>query len=323
MTLELRFEDIHSSDITERCLRKVWLKRQGCYEPVMPEAMYKGNLFNHAATRLAQLNSYDEDAVVEASGYATAKVQSDLKAENRRLSDAVEKNASRIHKELAQAVIEYARRFGERLAECRVIGVEIPIWWELPITFPPVHNTEGDAVEGVIEISSHLDLLMRDVHNVWGKGNRRLCDWDFKYHGDDASRDYLGRNQQMIAYQIAVARGLCLINGDWIHMDEWPATAWFHASSLRPYGKQTTTKNDRGEVQTFARGELRPEHTILRWIDFRPEREDDMTRELAMRAETMLAGFFPMNPDHVGCRLCECRHWCPRFDIANLQHEEP
>ena len=309
----MRISEFHSGDLTEPCARKVQLWHEGKFVSEMPTAMYRGSVAGKALERLHVSGDWSVDGCTQAMIHAVGAVQDDLKAEKRTLTEAVITNRQEIHEDVARCVMDYAKRFGKRFAACKQIGCELPIRWTM-------ERDDGEP----IYFASHLDLLFRDVDGVWGKGEGRLIWWDWKWRQDAPSNEYLVRNHQFILYQLAVLHGQVMIDDDlWIDFGEWPACAWVHLPYLKPFGRATKALSDNGDVEHYAKGDTRPDRAIVRWAIFRRDRQDDMAGELLERVKMFEAGVFPMTPDPIGCQLCESRQWCPRFDLARLQSEEP
>ena len=245
---------------------------------------------------------WDEKAVTEAGIRAVKEVAADCKREGRLLTEAVIKNADAIHKEVFVVVYEYARRFGERWQECVTIGAEVPVRL---------------TIEGTT-FASHMDLVFRDTHNVWGMGADRLGFVDFKWRDTSPTAHYLCRNPQFLLYQLGCYRGKLLVDGMWVEFGEWPSAAWIHLPYLKPYLKMTTAVDENGEAVTYLKGDSRPDKAIFRWIPFLEANADMMAQELLMRPRMYALGIYPMNPDPIGCHVCPSNQFCFRPDMPVL-----
>ncbi len=304
--------DLRSGDLTADCMHERALVRQGKYDPHMPEAMYRGNFIGKACQFLIESNEWSEDGCAGALQYATIEVQADLVKENRMLTDAVIANRERIHKDIGERVFEFARRFGPRFKACKLIGCELPIRWTL----------EHESLSEPIEFGSHLDVLLRDTRDVWGRGEGRLVWIDFKDRKDSPTFGYIARNGQFILYQLSLWEGQVQVDKDgpedegWTQFGEWAAAAWFHLPNLHVYKKATKGKDEDGNPITYAKGDSRPLSAIVKWANFRKDRADDMKTALAERARMFQLGIYPMNPGPVTCFLCSSQDWCDRFDTG-------
>ena len=57
----------------------------------------------------------------------------------------------------------------------------------------------------------------------------------------------------------------------------------------------------------FAKGDLRPTRQVVRKVEYVPAQADTLKEELRTRVRMVRAGVWPMNPDPVGCGLCQTR----------------
>ena len=296
--------EYHSGDLTAPCMRQVQLRWEGKYTLEMPTAMYRGSFASYVLEHLHKSGKWDMDGVAKAGAKALVSINADIKKERRTLSETVIRDRDEIHEEVIWVVREYAERLGPLFQQCKLIGCELPC-----------RVTLGDY-----NFASHIDLLYRDTNDVFGQGKGRLCLWDFKYR-DKVGWEYLARNHQLMLYCICGSMGQFQVDDFWLSFDQWPAVAWCHLPFLMPFKKRQVIKDEQGVEREYLKGEQRPLTTVVRWCDYKPERADDMIRELCVRPQMYEAGLFPMNPDPIGCQLCESKSWCPRMDMSQLNGE--
>ena len=74
-------------------------------------------------------------------------------------------------------------------------------------------------------------------------------------------------------------------------------------------------KDNTGQEREFSRGDKRPIRTILRGVEYDANQIKHMEAELELRSKMIEQDFFPLNPDPVGCMICEAESFCRRFDI--------
>jgi len=269
----------------------------------MQTALYRGSFAGKMLEELHNADKWEPADIAAAGLLAVKRIKDEIKTEGRVISDSVKENYEKIHAECIEGVSQYANRFAERWQECKHIGCEIPIRW--------THNG--------IRFASHLDLVVRDTHNVWGRGKDRLLIIDWKWRQDAPTIDYLARSPQLMLYCLATRYGELLIDDFWTPMDEWPAICWLHMPHLKVYKKKTHTKDEQGVEVTYEKGDSRPDGAILRWAPFKQDRAADMIDELMTKVAMYEAGLFPMNPTPVGCFLCPSREWCDRWDMEKAQ----
>lgn len=291
--------DIHTTELSEPCQRKVQLTAEGKRVGSMPTALYRGNLI-HAATRLChERGRWDEGAVETALIDAGGIVARQAKDENRPLTEAVTKSCTIIMAECARMLAAYGQLVAPLFV--KVIALEAPIRLTLDVDGEPA------------EFASHIDFIARDKDG-------RLCIPDWKSGSDAPTRAYLNRNIQLALYWLACHDGLIQVDGwtGWQNLGEWPRMAWVHMNNLLPYGRKTTVVDqDTGEEVTYEKGQKRPLNKIVQWCDYLPECADAVRAELATRVRMRRAGLYPAHPDPVGCFLCECRDFCPSWTYAN------
>jgi len=302
-------DDIHTTDLTEACMLKGHYRRTGRYIGEVTTALFRGLA---AGATLEFMHNCDGWSVpIECVRHGLAKTEADLADEGRAMSDVVERDKDEsITVELERMAVAYADRFAERFAECELIGTELPIRCEF----------ESEVFPTPISFASHVDLMFRDVSNVFGRGANALHVWDWKWREKAPTLDYLARNQQFAAYYYGVEDGVVrLVNDTWVSFGEHPVISWVHLGYLMPFGRKTTTKDDDGQVVTFLKGECRPERVIVRTPNFKPDAKPVFLRHLTDRAAMIALGIFPPNPDPIGCSLCESREECDRYDDTYSQ----
>lgn len=335
--------EIHSGDLTRPCPRNIQLRMEGKFNPEMQTAMYRGSFASYLMEHLHRGGEWDEAAVCAAGILAIGQIGDDIKKEQRELSETVENNRGKIHEEVLWCVQEYARRLGPMFAKCKFIGCETPCRVTIEAYAPP-HDTplrRVDLIHGrfphPIEFASHTDLLFRapkmvlreffphlgtSDHAMNGNGTR-LCLWDFKFTEKSPTWDYLMRQPQLLLYVVCCNDGAFLLDDFWVEFNEWPAIAWCHLPYLKPFKRKTVCEDDEGMQTEYVKGDVRPLKNVVRWCNYRFDRIDEIRQELCQRPLMYEQGLFPMIPDPIGCHLCESRAWCPRFDLAQLQGDNP
>jgi hypothetical protein len=289
--------EAHTGDLTAHCLRAVYLRRTGQTIGTMPSAMYRGNLAGEALCILHQADDFTPLSVNLAVLRAAEIVADKAKLERRPLTNAVLDNRTTTMAEVVRALCEYGARVAPRVRT--LIGCELPIRWTIDVDGEPQ------------EFASHLDILYRDAQDF-------LCFDDWKWRDESPSPHYLSRNLQFACYAYGCKHGAVLTHpelGDdgWTEFGEWAQGFWIHLDYLRPYGKATEARDDDGEVRKFAKGDTRPLKSIVHPCNIDESRESVIVAEMTERVRMMRAGFWPTNPDPVGCRVCECNTHCPSF----------
>lgn len=305
----MRIAEIHSSELTASCMRKIYHRSMGEISGEATTALYRGLVAGRAMELLHQ-DGFDQDPS-HVTIAAAADTQKQLAAENRILSDAVENNQQDVLAQVTEAVVLYQDRFGGKFEKCEFIGAEVPARYTLDY---------GGVKK---EFASHFDLMVRDTENVFGHGSGRLIVFDWKWREATPSHQYLARNMQFALYYLMVLEGSVGVNLDagelgWIDFDEPPVLIWFHLPALMPYKRKTRSKNDLGEEQEFVKGDLKPTRSILHPVLYEPTQVSQIKEELAMRVKMIENDFFPLNPDPVSCRICDAEAFCTRFDTAHI-----
>lgn len=287
--------EIHSTQLTAACLRRVELTLAGKASGYTTGALYVGNVCHAAIRAMHERGQKWDRTECESAVLAGALVADQTAKDDRRpLSEAVAAGRTDHLAEALKLVYAYACRC--RLPEgSRLLGCELPIraTWDV----------DGEP----IDFASHLDMLYRTPGGV-------LTVRDWKSGSDSPSRVFLGRNLQLAAYCLAVGTGEVCIDGDWVAFEDFPAVEWCHLRNLLPYGKATTTKDDDGNVAEFKKGDPRPLRSALVPVVHTDEGRDAAWAEIATRVRMMRAGYWPTSPDPEGCRCCDVRADCPSFD---------
>lgn len=283
--------EIHTSDLTASCLRRVQLRHEGKMEGRCTTALFRGLLF-HEAARLLHCGQWDVDEG-EIVTQANRNVRDTLMVEGRQMTPTVARDQDEIGAEVATLVGLYRARFTQWFSQSKIVGVEVPIRCSLKVDDEPV------------EFASHLDLLFRDPHGL-------LCTWDWKTGDEDwAGGPHVNRSMQVGMYYVALARGSVLLGEEWVELGEAPMVSIVDINALKPYSRRTTGKNDAGQEHEFVKGDLRPLRAVVREVQV--VNEWAILEEFATRVRMMRAGWFPTNPTDQGCRLCESAKFCPSW----------
>lgn len=297
----MRLKEIHSSDITASCPRYVQLRLKGQVRPAATTALFRGLMAGEAMRILHERHLHGKDepplysAVVQE---ACDMVRATLVKEGRMLTDAVERNMSEILSDVGEVTENYRRRFAAKFEKWTLLGCEVPVRWKFASRMP--------------EFASHIDCLMRDEH-----GALVVIDW--KYRDQSPTYHYLSRNMQFACYYASCLEGRFLLNDglsmEWTRFGEEARCVWLHLNNLFPFGRATTCENDRGMETQYKKGDERPIRMTWREIEYAPTTSiEDIRSELMSRARMFQRDVFPMNPDPVGCSLCEAESFCKRFD---------
>lgn len=306
----------HSTDLTDHCPARVRLRLVGKISNRAPTAMVRGMA---AGAALEFLHDHKPEAwgtgdctIAKAIAYGVTATIESIDNDNRILTDAAEKALqSSIPKEMEPVLDAYIRRLGPLFSKASFIGTEVPI---------RLHDDERK-----VHYASHLDLLVHDKGDVLGCG-KGLVVLDWKWRKDSPSKAYLARNQQFLLYWIACKYGEVLLKspfGDvWQALNEFPCLAWVHLPSLKPYTRKTVVKNDAGEEVEFKKGDERPLRQIVRVVRFEESQAENALQSLSKKIEMYQKGYWPCNPDPVGCGICEAEDFCTRFDTVQLEGDE-
>lgn len=290
--------EIHTSDLTARCLKSVELRHNRKIIAEATGALYKGLLFGECCRMIHERASWEIPSIPGIMLESAKAVAKQLSEERRPLSDAVNKSLSIIQTEVLRFVEQYAGRQRDHFKNTRLIGCELPIRVTIDV--------DGEEQE----FASHLDLAYR-MGNV-------LYVRDWKLREDAPTTAYLGRNLQMALYWFAVKHGQVMVGDEWVAFDEYPIIEWFDAQRLGVYKRATTiVDEDTGEEIKVPAGTARPIEKIVRTVVYQPEQEAAFLNEIATRVRMFRAGMYPTNPDPIGCHLCESNRWCPTFDMVN------
>lgn len=289
--------DVHTGDLTAKCMRCTLHRWNGEQSPEIPQATLRGLVFARS-TELILCDDVPHDV---AAGEALTDVRLKCESDGQRLSEGAER-----------AIPEIVAHVGQALArwdECMkhlgggeyptVVGCELPIRFEI-------------EVDGVAQpIASHIDILLRQ------KRTGRYVVADTKWREDAPTHAYLTRNLQLAVYWLGCRRGQVQYpNGQWYRPGD-AMLAWVHASYLRPVLRATSwVDHETGELVELKKGDARPMDKVVRWVNHARTAESRVEREIADRIRMMRAGHFPTNADPVGCHLCPAEQWCDRFDLA-------
>lgn len=312
----MKIEDIqewHTTDLTDSCPARVKLRLTGNINSRAPTAMVRGMLAGGALEYLHEKDpsdwGTDHAPISEAIKYGACLLRESLETDNRILTDAAEDAlVKQLPSELELVLGNYARRLGPIFAKTAPIGTEVPI---------------RASFEGV-KFASHLDLVFHDPDDVFATGTESgLVVFDWKWRMDSPAKAYLARNKQFLLYWLACKYGSLLVSGagmkDWVNMDQYPGMAWVHLPALKPYTRKVTTKDDDGFVQEFKKGDDRPLRQIVRVVKYQPAQAEAAIAAVVRKVEMFKAGFWPQNPDPVGCGICEAEEFCTRFDTVALE----
>lgn len=289
--------EIHTSDLTARCLKTVELRHVGKIKAEATTALYRGLLFGECCRLIHDRGQWENPALPGVMLDAAKAVANQLRDERRPFSDSVNKSTPILQAEVLRLVEFYANRQRGHFANTRLIGCELPIRLTLDI--------DGEEQE----FASHLDLLYRK--------DNRLIVRDWKLREDAPTSNYLGRHMQMGIYWLSVKYGKVMVGDEWIAFDEFPMVEWFDAERLSVYKRATTILDqETGEEVKVPAGTARPIEKIVLPVVFQPEQEAALLSEITTRVRMFRAGLYPTNPDPIGCHLCESNRWCPRFDMV-------
>ena len=293
--------DVHTTELTDSCLRRVLLRHEQKIRPAATTALFRGLLAGKALEFVHDGDNYD--TLDHAMGLISRALCSELEDEGRIISDSVIKNMSSIQEDVLRVVEQYINRFMPLFEQCELIGTELPC----------------RLFMGGTNYASHLDLLVRDTNNVFGYGQGRLLCIDWKYRQEVPTKAYLSRNLQFFLYWLTIKEGSVMaypaVDG-WIDYGEVPQMIWCHLPNMKPFGRKTTSKDGDGNPVVYSKGDERPITSILKAVNFLddPDVVSEMKKDMADRVEMMRSGFFPKSPDPVGCQVCEAQDFCSRGD---------
>ena len=314
-------EEWHTTDLSDHCPARVKLRLQGKISNRAPTAMVRGMF---AGSALEWLHAHKPDSwgtedcpVWKAIDYGAYALRKSVEEDNRILTDAAEKALKAELPDELEVVLEaYIRRLGPLFAKTNYLGTEIPI------------RCERDG----IKFASHLDLVFYDTDNVFGckdEGHEGAgaTVFDWKWRKDTPSKAYMARNQQFLLYWLACKHGRVQISEEagekiWFCLDEYPGMAWVHLPSLKPYTRRVITKDDEGQEREFKKGDDRPLRQVVRVIKFEPSVATKAMERLCKKVEMYKDGYWPQNPDPVGCGICEAEDFCTRYDTVSLEGDE-
>lgn len=303
--MKLPISEIHTTDLTDSCPRRVLLRWEGKLLPHAPTALVRGMVAGSACRFMHETGSWND--AKSATAWGLWQTQKDLEEDRREMTDAVVKNMETMLKEVEVMAEQYSLRFRDLFSRTDLVGCEVPC-----------KMTIGDT-----EFASHTDLMVRDSGNAFGFGKDRLLIFDWKWRQDVPTKAYLARNMQFATYWLMANQGTFLIE-EWagycpIGNAEDAKLIWVHLPYLKPFGRKTIVKDDEGKEREFSKGDTRPIRTILRHADFLPEHRQEIIDAITHRVEMYKAGYFPASPEPAKCHLCEAESFCYRFDTSPLE----
>jgi hypothetical protein len=297
-------EEFHTGDFTPVCPRQVLHKRLGQSSNVVETAWFRGSLAAHALHYIHKNLDWDANAAIV---YGRAAWYAERVEQGLFVSESVQEHEGDLVEEVRFVLRQYVERLGGLLAQCEIIGSEVPVHLSFEITNYDKGMADYEA------FSSHVDLIFRDTNNAFGQGEGRLVIWDHKFRDEAPSQHWIVRDQQAFIYTLAGKYGEFMLGEQeiWTAFNEWPAFAVVDLQRLKPYARKTVCKTTGEE---FAAGDERPLERVLWWQDAREDREESMKRSLATSVQAMRLGLYPWNPGH-HCRFCGSREWCERSDM--------
>lgn len=295
-------QDIHTTDLTTACLRRVQLTHEGKRKGEATTALFMGLLFHAACQRMHEAGIWSDPG--ECIEQVRLDVLRGLADESRPLTDSVKANRKDLEVEVSEWLRRYALRFSGYFGAAKLIGCELPVRYTMSV----------DGTDQ--EFASHIDLLYRAP-----AGELIVRDW--KTGGDSPTQHFLDRNLQTGLYHLCLKYGAVqLPDAGWVEFAEHPGIEWVHIRNLMPYAKATETKDDGGTLRQFKKGDDRPLRTIVR--NATVFNEQAVVDELATRVRMFRAGLYPTNPTPEGCHICECSEYCPSWqqDAAEDHHAD-
>lgn len=292
--------ELHTSDLTSACLKRVELRLAGKQFAETQTAVAKGQLF-HELVSAWWAGTATSDRNLEAFDVCARRARD----EGQPFSAAVLANRDEIEGEAVRWMGLYEQRFAALRERVSVVGVELPIRYTLDVDGEPQ------------EFASHLDLLYTD-------GNRTVIR-DWKTGEESPHFAFLRRNIQLGLYWLAVREGEVCIDRDldqWVNIGEWASVEWVHVRALEPYKKACPGINDAGEPVNFKKGDLRPMRNVVKEVTYVPAQAEALKDELRTRVRMVRAGLWPANPDPVGCGLCNSKAFCPAWGVMGGEDGE-
>lgn len=296
----LNVAELHTSDLTASCLKRAELRLRGQVFAETQTATATGQLFHELASAWWS-GTATSDSNLEAFDVCARRACD----EGQRFSEAVMKNRAEIEGKATEWMRLYEARFNALREAVQVVGVEVPIRWTLDVDGEPQ------------DFASHIDLVYRI------NGRLRVRDWKT---GEEAPHfAYLRRNLQLGLYWLMVKEGeVCLDAGldYWVPLDEWCGIEWVHVRNLEPYKKACPGINDAGEPVNWKKGDLRPMRQVVRAVEYVPAQAEALKEELRTRVRMVRAGHWPMQPDPVGCGLCQSKMHCPSWGVMGDEQDD-
>ena len=293
--------EVHTSDLTEPCPRRVELRLAGKRIGETTSALMWGQVWHEARAGCYAAGVWDE---LRAAGIlidAWNKCVAENIKNRMPLTEAVVKNESATKAEIAKYLAAYGERVAPRVK--KMIGQELPIRCTIIV--------DGEAVE----FASHLDVLFRDHTG-------RLTLDDDKTGDEAPTMDYLRRNKQLGIYAYAIRHGTVWVDGEPVEFGEWPIVNWIHVPGMRTYGRKTTIKEvdfTSGELveRVYEKGEARPIERVVMTAPIHEQRAASIVSDFAQHVRMRRLGIMPAMPTKTGCFLCDSRVHCESY-----QHEE-
>lgn len=300
-----RAKEIHSSELTADCMKRVELRLQGKAVPVAQTAMFRGLVAGEVMRILHEKHGIHDPDAPDPALYtpivaeAIESVMKTLADESRTVSDAVEKSMSEVISDIGHLADAYWTRMRPTFSGTTLLGCEVPVRWSYAPRLP--------------QFASHIDLLYRSK-----SGALVFADW--KLRDTSPTHHYLARNMQFAAYHGSLLEGSVMLNdglsSEWKRLAEPSVGVWIHLAGLFPFGRKTRCEDDRGFEREFAKGDQRPMRMVWREVEYDSNALEQIRSEIMCRAKMIRGKVFPMNPDPQGCMLCESESFCRRFDMV-------
>ena len=313
--------EIHSTDLTDGCPRRVQLRWEGKLLPHAPTALVRGMLAGSSCEHLHKqyLHTDDchvwpdeqiEDLAKKSVSVGWDETERSLIEDGRIITDSVERNIETIKAEVQKVLVSYIKNLGPLFLQTTLLGCETPCRMVL--------ESDGE----VYTFASHTDLIVRDPENAFGFGKGRVLIMDWKWRMEAPTKAYLSRNLQFAMYWLMGIQGKFKLQ-DWsgftsIPDCENPQMVWLHLPYLKPYNRKTIAKDKEGREVVYKKGDTRPISSTLRAVNFLPENMERVAKTLVNRVDMYKAGFFPAIPEPVRCANCEAESFWTRFDTAPI-----
>lgn len=296
--------DTHTTDLTCSCKRQRQLVLEGKGQGVTATALFRGNA-GHAALEALHAafdpDVWRDECTVQACVMRGMEIGfQKAEADGKPITPAVERDAPDIQNELNLLIGHYAERFADYFAQCRLIGVELPVRLTLDVDGVPDN------------FASHIDLMFVGP-DWWNEGSDfMLRVWDWKFKDEAPSPDYVARHLQLGGYANVVRYGKFYKSGQWHEIECGPVgVAIVDMMRCKPYGTSRKDK-DTGEY-LWKKGDHRDLNRIVhsRVIDERgmARWQDDYSDHVRMKR----VGIWPRSPDPISCSNCDVRAYCEEY----------